>query len=46
MSTATKECVLPEDMIWEDCQKVGHEEGCYVMVCPHCKTQFPDCEGE
>jgi hypothetical protein len=38
-----KECVLPEDMTWEDCQLEGHEEGCFVMICP-CGTRFPDCE--
>ena len=37
-------CVLPEDMTWEDCKLAGHEEGCYVMVCPPCGTRFPDCE--
>lgn len=36
------ECVLPEDMTWEDCHIEGHE-GCYVMVCP-CGTEFPDCD--
>lgn len=39
-----KVCVEPDEMTWEDCDKPGHEEGCYVMVCPGCDTRFPDCE--
>ena len=38
-----KECVEPDEMTWEDCDKPEHDS-CYVMVCPGCNTRFPDCE--
>jgi hypothetical protein len=44
MSKTYTECVLPEDMIWEDCDRTGHEESCFVMVCPFCLERFYDCE--
>ena len=44
VSQSVKECVEPDEMTWEDCDKPGHEEGCHVMVCPGCNTRFPDCE--
>ena len=44
MSLPKLECVKPEDMTWEDCDKPGHGEGCSVMVCPGCGDRWPDCE--
>jgi hypothetical protein len=31
---------------WHDCQKEGHEEGCYVLVCTECMREYPDCKDE
>lgn len=40
----TKDCSPVENMAWEDCDKTGHEIGCYVLVCPDCHERFYDCE--
>jgi hypothetical protein len=33
-------------LYWEDCDKEGHEEGCYVAACAvkDCGWRFADCE--
>lgn len=30
--------------IWKDCDLKGHEEGCYMTVCPDCGAKDRDCE--
>ena len=37
-------CRPLEDQEWEDCKIEGHEEGCYVIICPDCDTMLADCE--
>jgi hypothetical protein len=44
--SAVKDCRPIEDQVWQDCQKEGHEEGCYVMICPDCGDTLADCEEE
>lgn len=29
---------------WSDCQKEGHEEGCYAVQCTACGYESLDCE--
>ena len=29
---------------WSDCQKEGHEEGCYAVRCTACGYESLDCE--
>jgi len=40
--TMNKECA--SDTVWQDCDLVGHEEGCYMLVCPDCGHKDRDCE--
>ena len=37
-----KDC--ESDRIWEDCDITGHEEGCYMYICPDCGDIDRDCE--
>jgi hypothetical protein len=39
-----KDCRSPEDWEWKDCDLKGHEEGCFMLVCPDCGTKDRDCE--
>jgi hypothetical protein len=38
------DCRPIEDQVWQDCGKIGHESGCYVIICPDCDTMLADCE--
>lgn len=38
------ECVPPDEWEWKDCDIKGHEEGCFMAVCPACGTTDRDCE--
>jgi hypothetical protein len=31
---------------WKDCDLKGHEEGCFMLVCPDCGTKDRDCEDQ
>jgi len=39
-----KDCRPVDEMIWEDCDRLGHESGCFVMICLDCNERFYDCE--
>lgn len=41
-----RDCDLEIDLYWNDCEKEGHEEGCYVAVCNNCGDVMADCEEE
>jgi hypothetical protein len=38
------DCVPPSEWTWLDCDIEGHEEGCFMAVCPACGTTDRDCE--
>jgi hypothetical protein len=37
-------CRSLEDQEWQDCGVIGHEAGCYVIICPDCGDMLADCE--
>jgi hypothetical protein len=37
-------CGHTQDFEWRDCDKVDHEEGCFVATCPLCGYESRDCE--
>jgi hypothetical protein len=37
-------CAHSQDFEWRDCDKVDHEEGCFVATCPLCGYESRDCE--
>jgi hypothetical protein len=30
--------------LWKDCDKTGHEDGCFVAVCSICGHESADCD--
>jgi len=44
-----KECDCPDEKLdknwlWSDCDKKGHEEGCFVVWCQACDIYSADCD--
>ena len=39
----TQDCTN-DQTVWKDCDLAGHEEGCYMLVCPDCGHADRDCE--
>lgn len=42
--TAGLVCVPSTDWEWKDCDLEGHEEGCFMAICPACGTIDRDCD--
>lgn len=36
--------VCDHKLDWKDCDKKGHEEGCFVASCVKCGHESSDCE--
>jgi hypothetical protein len=41
-----EECHPDTLLEWRDCEKAGHEQGCFVAQCTNCDKQMYDCEEE
>ncbi len=39
-----KDCKHNNDWEWKDCNAKGHDEGCFMLVCPDCGAYDRDCE--
>ena len=48
-SQLVRKCDCPDYLrealwLWSDCEKEGHDEGCFVVWCRHCDLYSSDCE--
>jgi len=35
-----------DQWLWKDCDISGHDEGCFMLVCPGCGDKDRDCEDQ